>query len=501
MKAVCWMGTSKIETHVVPDPMILNPHDAILRITRTAICGSDLHLYDGFIPTMEAGDILGHEFMGVVEEVGKEVANLRAGDRVVVPFTIACGRCLFCKKGIWSACDNTNPNAHLMEKAYGYSGSGLFGYSHMMGGYAGGQAQYVRVPFANVGPLKIESDLPDEKVLFLSDIFPTGYMAAENAQIEEGDIVAVWGCGPVGQFAIASAFMLGAGRVIAIDRVPERLEMARWLGAITVNYEEQDLSVLTALKDLTGGVGPDACIDAVGMEAHFSDMQGAYDKIKTMLMMETDRPGVLRQAIQAVRKGGTVSIPGVYGGLLDKVPFGAAFGKGVTMKMGQTNMHSYMKPLLQKIEEGHIDPSFVISHRISLDEAPEMYKMWRDKQDQVTKIVIDPWVTNTVRRESQAAEPIEVRGTETVGATDVRGAQPATTMAGVRGVDPAIDEEIGSMNTVGPVGVRGVEPSGTAMMRSGEQPSVAVVNAVSSNSVQGAVIREDERLRSERPRK
>ena len=387
------MGKSKVETLNVDDPRILNPHDAIIKVTRTAICGSDLHLFDGFIPTMESGDVLGHEFMGVVEEVGKEVTNLKRGDRVVVPFTIACGQCAFCKRQLWSGCDNTNPNAHLMEKAYGYSGSGLFGYSHMMGGYAGGQAQYVRVPFANVGPLKIESDLPDEKVLFLSDIFPTGYMAAENAQIQEGDTVAVWGCGPVGQFAIASAFMLGAARVIAIDRFPERLAMARGIGAIAVDYSEEDVKVLTALKDLTGGVGPDGCIDAVGMESHFADLQGVYDTVKTALFLETDRPGVLRQAIMAVRKGGTLSIPGVYGGLLDKVPIGAAFGKGITMKMGQTNMHKYMKPLLDRIEKGQIDPSYIISHRISLDEAPEMYKTWRDKKEQVTKIVIDPWAT------------------------------------------------------------------------------------------------------------
>jgi len=393
LKAVCWMGKSKIETVNVADPQILNPHDAIIKITRTAICGSDLHLFDGFIPTMESGDVLGHEFMGIVEEVGKEVTNLKRGDRVVVPFTIACGQCFFCKKQLWSACDNTNPNAHLMEAAYGYSGSALFGYSHMMGGYAGGQAQYARVPFANVGPLKIESDLPDEKVLFLSDIFPTGYMAAENAQIQQGDTVAVWGCGPVGQFAIASAFMLGAGRVIAIDRFPERLAMARGIGAITVDYSEDDVKVLTALRDLTGGMGPDACIDAVGLEAHSADLQGLYDAVKVVLMLETDRPAVLRQAIQAVRKAGTLSIPGVYGGLLDKVPFGAAFGKGITMKMGQTHMHKYMKPLLERIEKGQIDPTYIISHRITLDEAPEMYKVWRDKKEHVTKIVIDPWAS------------------------------------------------------------------------------------------------------------
>jgi threonine dehydrogenase-like Zn-dependent dehydrogenase len=391
MKAVCWMGTGKVETLTVADPTLLNPHDAIIKITKTAICGSDLHLYDGFIPTMEAGDVLGHEFMGIVEDVGKDVTNLRRGDRVVVPFTIACGNCLFCKKKLWSACDNTNPNAHLMEAAYGYSGAGLFGYSHMMGGYAGGQAQYARVPFANVGPLKIESDLPDEKVLFLSDIFPTGYMAAENAQIQPGDTVAVWGCGPVGQFAIASAFMLGAARVIAIDRLPERLRLARSLGAVVVDFSEEDVSVLTAIKDLTGGVGPDSCIDAVGLEAHSSELQGFYDKVKTTLMLETDRPSVLRQAIQALRKGGTLSIPGVYGGLLDKVPFGAAFGKGITMKMGQTNMHNYMKPLLERIERGQIDPSYIISHRITIEQAPEMYRIWRDKKENVTKIVIDPW--------------------------------------------------------------------------------------------------------------
>lgn len=393
MKAVCWMGKSKIETLEVPDPVLLNPHDAVLKITRTAICGSDLHLFDGLIPTMEQGDILGHEFMGIVEETGKAVTNLKRGDRVVVPFTIACGKCLFCQKQLWSCCDNTNPNAHVVEQLYGYSGSALFGYSHMMGGYAGGQAQYVRVPFADVGPLKIESDLPDEKVLFLSDIFPTGYMAAENADIEEGDTVAVWGCGPVGQFAIASAFMMGAARVIAIDRFPERLAMARGIGAITVDYSGEDVSVLTALKDLTGGIGPDKCIDAVGMEAHSADLQGVYDKVKVALMMETDRPSVLRQAIVAIRKGGTLSIPGVYGGLLDKVPFGAAFGKGIIMKMGQTHMHRYMKPLLERIEKGQIDPSRIISHRITLDQAPEMYKIWRDKKEHVTKIVIDPWAT------------------------------------------------------------------------------------------------------------
>jgi threonine dehydrogenase-like Zn-dependent dehydrogenase len=392
MKAVCWMGTHSIEVHTVPDPTIINPQDAIIRVTRTAICGSDLHLYDGYIPTMESGDILGHEFMGIVEEVGPDVKNLKRGDRVVIPFTIACGNCLFCQKDLWSLCDNTNPNAQIAETMYGYSGSALFGYSHIYGGYAGGQAQYVRVPFADVGPIKIENDLPDEKVLFLSDIYPTGYMGAENCNIEEGDIVAVWGCGPVGLFAIASAYMLGASKVIAIDRFPERLALARdYCGATTIDYTENDVIVVEALRDLTGGVGPDGCIDAVGMEAHSNTLVGFYDKVKQSLMMETDRPFVLRQAIQSIRKGGTLSIPGVYGGVLDKVNFGAAFGKGIHMNMGQTHMHKYLKPLLKRVENGEIDPSFLISHRCGIEEVPAMYKMWRDKEDAVTKIVIDPW--------------------------------------------------------------------------------------------------------------
>lgn len=392
MKAVCWMGTGKVEVQTVKDPEILNPKDAILRVTRTAICGSDLHLFDGYIPSMESGDILGHEFMGVVEEVGSEVKNLKRGDRVVVPFTIACGNCFFCKKQFWSLCDNTNPNARIAEKMYGYSGSALFGYSHIYGGYAGGQAQYVRVPFADVGPIRIENDLPDDKVLFLSDIYPTGYQAAEQADIEPGDTVAVWGCGPVGLFAIASAYMLGAANVIAIDRFPERLALARdYCGATVMDYAQDDVSVVEALRDLSHGIGPDRCIDAVGMEAHGTDVAAAYDKVKQTLMLETDRPYVLRQAIQAVRKGGTLSIPGVYGGALDKMNFGAAFGKGVSMKMGQTNMHRYLHPLLKRVEEGQIDPSFLISHRIGIEQVPEMYRVWRDKEQQVTKIVIDPW--------------------------------------------------------------------------------------------------------------
>ena len=392
MKAVCWMGKHDMQVHTVPDPTIINPQDAIIRITRTAICGSDLHLFDGYIPSMESGDILGHEFMGIVEEVGPEVKKLKRGDRVVIPFTIACGNCLFCQKDLWSLCDNTNPNAHIAEEMYGYSGSALFGYSHIYGGYAGGQAQYARVPFADVGPIKIESDIADEKVLFLSDIYPTGYQGAENANIQPGDTVAVWGCGPVGLFAIASAYMLGASKVIAIDRFPERLALARdYCGATTIDYSEDGTVVVEALRDLTGGIGPDGCIDAVGMEAHSSTMVGMYDKVKQALMLETDRPFVLRQAIQAIRKGGTLSIPGVYGGVLDKVNFGAAFGKGVNMKMGQTNMHKYLKPLLKRVEDGEIDPSFLITHRIGIEEAPAMYKTFRNKEDGCVKVVIDPW--------------------------------------------------------------------------------------------------------------
>ena len=392
MKAVCWMGTGKVEVHTVADPSIINPSDVILRVTRTAICGSDLHLFDGYIPTMESGDILGHEFMGIVEEVGSEVKKLKKGDRVVVPFTIACGNCFFCKKDLWSCCDNSNPNARVCEQMYGYSGSALFGYSHIYGGFAGGQAQYVRVPFGDVGPIKIESDIEDEKVLFLSDIYPTGYQGAENAQIEPGDTVAVFGCGPVGLFAITSAYMLGAGRVIAIDRFPERLALARdYCGATVINYAEKDMSVLEALRDLSNGIGPDSVIDCVGMEAHGTDVTALYDKVDQALMLETDRPTALRQCIQAVRKGGTVSIPGVYGGDVDKLNFGAAFGKGLTMKMGQTNMHKYLKPLLDRVYAGQIDPSFMISHRIGINDVPDMYKTWRDKKDNVTKIVIDPF--------------------------------------------------------------------------------------------------------------
>jgi threonine dehydrogenase-like Zn-dependent dehydrogenase len=395
MKAVCWMGPKKISVENVPDPTILNPRDAIVRITSTAICGSDLHLYGGFMPTMEQGDIVGHEFMGEVVEVGSGIKSdkLKVGDRVVVPFTIACGGCFFCKRQLWSCCDNSNPNAWIAEKMMGYTPSGLFGYTHMLGGYAGGQAQYARVPFADVGPLKVPDGIPDDQVLFLSDIFPTGYFGALNADIEPGDTVAIWGCGPVGQFAIRSAFMLGAERVIAIDRIEDRLQMARAGGAETINYEEND-DLIQTLKDLTGNIGPDRCIDAVGMEAHSDTIMYAVDRAKQALMMESDRPIALREAIQACRKGGTVSVPGVYGGFIDHMPIGAFMNKGLAMKTGQTHMMRFMQPLLERVQRGEIDPSFVISHRVSIDEAPRMYQVFRDKQDHCTKVVLDPWATS-----------------------------------------------------------------------------------------------------------
>lgn len=392
MKAVCWMGTEKMSVETVPDPKILNPRDAILKVTSTCICGSDLHLYNGFMPTMEQGDIVGHEFMGEVVEVGPGIARekLKVGDRVVVPFTIACGKCFFCQQQLWSLCDNTNPNAWIAEKMMGYSPSGLFGYTHMLGGYAGGQAQYVRVPCADVGPLKLPTDLADEKVVFLSDIFPTGYMGAENCNIQRGDTVAIWGCGPVGQFAIRSAFMLGAERVIAIDRFPERLRLAEAAGAEILNYEEVE-DVVQTLKDLTGNRGPDSCMDAVGMEAYGHTLPFKIDRAKQMMKLSFDRPNVLRQCIMACRKGGTVSVPGVYGGLIDKIPFGAAMNKGLTFRMGQTHMMRYMQPLLKRIQDCDIDPSVIISHKLPLDQAPEAYKMFRDKQDHCTKVVLDPW--------------------------------------------------------------------------------------------------------------
>jgi len=389
MRAVTWEGRNKVKVRNVPDPEILNPRDAIVQDCLTAICGSDLHLYDGCIPTMKAGDVLGHEFMGEVVEVGHEVKNLAKGDWVVVPFAIACGRCFFCERQFWSLCDNTNPNAWIPETAHGYSASGLFGYSHMYGGYPGGQAEYVRVPFADVGPIKIYEEIRDEQVLFLSDIFPTGYMAAENCNIQPGDTVAVWGSGPVGLLAVKSAFMLGAERVIAIDRITSRLRKAASdCLAETINYEQ--VNVLEALKEMTGGRGPDSCIDAVGMESHGAGVEHLYDRARQALGPEADRPLPLREAIHACRKGGTVSIPGVYGGFIDRFPIGAVFAKGLTLKMGQTHVHKYMRPLLDRIRRGDIDPSFVISHEIPLDEAPDAYRMFQDKTDDCIKVVMKP---------------------------------------------------------------------------------------------------------------
>jgi threonine dehydrogenase-like Zn-dependent dehydrogenase len=389
VKAVCWWGKGEVRVVDVPDPKIINPHDAIVRVTLTAICGSDLHLYDGVVPTMMRGDVLGHEFMGEVVEVGAEVRNLKVGDRVIVPFPIGCGRCWFCKEGLWSLCDNTNPNAWMIEALTGYATAGIYGYSHMYGGYAGGQAQYVRVPFADVNPLKIPDGIPDEKVLFLTDIFPTGYMAAENCDIKRGDVVAVWGAGPVGLFAIRSAWLLGAERVIAIDRFEERLRMAQSDGKTEIlNYEQDD--VYDQLRDITGGRGPDKCIDAVGMEAHGVYVDAIMDRVKQAMKLQFDRAHVLRQVLHCCRKGGTVSIPGVYAGFIDKVPFGTAFGKGLTLKMGQTHVQNYTRPLLERIERGDIDPSFIITHRVTLDDAPEMYRTFRDKQDDCIKVVMRP---------------------------------------------------------------------------------------------------------------
>ncbi len=389
MRALCWQGNHKVRVENVPDPEILNPRDAIVRVTSTAICGSDLHLYDGYIPTMQEGDILGHEFMGEVVDVGSDVSNLEKGDRVIVPFPISCGRCRYCRREEYSLCDNSNPNAWMAEEMYGYSPGGLFGYSHLLGGYAGGQAEYVRVPFADVGPFKVPEDLNDEAVLFLTDIFPTGYQAALFCDIEPGDVVAVWGCGPVGLFSILSAYLLGAERVIAIDRIHERLRMASSkLNAEVVNYEETD--IFEALKEMTGGRGPDACIDAVGMEAHGFGIAGHFDKAMQTVRMQTDRPTALRQCLHACGKGGTVSMPGVYGGIVDKLNFGAAFNKGLTLKMGQTHVHRYLPRLLQHIQEGDVDPSFLITHRLSLDDAPGAYETFKKKEDGCIKVVLQP---------------------------------------------------------------------------------------------------------------
>ncbi len=393
MRALVWHGKGDVRCDTVPDPTIENPGDIIVKITATAICGSDLHLFDGYMPAMEEGDILGHEPMGIVAEVGSDVKKFKAGDRVVVPFTIACGTCFFCQKELYSCCDTTNRDAKTAATMMGHAPAGLFGYSHLTGHYPGGQAEYQRVPHADVSPLKIENDsLTDEQVLFLSDIFPTGYMAAENAGIEPGDTVAVWGCGPVGQFAIQSAWMFGAGRVIAIDRVPERIAMAQNQGrAETINFKEIDGSVYDRLQEMTDGRGPDRCIDAVGAEAHGSgSFDAILDKAKASVMLATDRAHVLREAILCCRKGGTVSVPGVYIGYLDKIPFGAAMNKGLTLKTGQTHMKRYTQPLLKRIEAGEIDPSLIITHNRPLEEGPELYKTFRDKKDGCIKVVLKP---------------------------------------------------------------------------------------------------------------
>ena len=389
MKAVCWHGPHDVRVETVKDPELLNPRDAIVRVTSTAICGSDLHLYNGFVPGMAQGDILGHEFMGEVVEVGAGIEDLQPGDRVVVPFPIACGGCFACEEGLSSVCENSNPNAWMAEKLWGHATAGIFGYSHLTGGYAGGQAEYVRVPYADVGPIKVPHDVSDEAVLFLSDILPTGWMAAEACDIQPGNIVAVWGCGPVGLFAIKSAYLLGAERVVAIDRFPERLRLARErCGATTIDYERVD--VVEALNELTGGLGPDRCIDAVGMEAHTPGFLGLYDRIKQALKLETDRPIALRQAAMICRSGGTLSVPGVYGGFLDKVPFGSIMNRSITVKTGQTHVHRYLRPLLDRILAGEIDPTFIITHRLPLEEAPRAYETFLKKQEECVKVVLKP---------------------------------------------------------------------------------------------------------------
>ncbi len=390
MRATVWSGRNKVAVENVPDPKILNDRDAIVKISSTAICGSDLHLYDGYIPAMRKGDILGHEFMGEIVETGKGVSNLAVGDRVVVPFPIACGNCNPCSRELFSLCENSNPNGSAAEKLFGDATCGIFGYSHLTGGYAGGQAEYARVPFADVGPIKIESGLEDDKVLFLSDIFPTGWMAAEMCNIQPGEIVAVWGCGPVGQFAIASAYLMGAERVIAIDRFEYRLRMAREkAGAETINYEQQP--VREALREMTGGRGPDHCIDAAGMESHHHNPgMYAYDRVKQAARLESERGYALREAILNCRSGGTVSIAGVYGGFMDKFPIGAIMNRSLTIKSGQCHVQRYLRPLLERIENGDIDPSFVVTHHMSLDEASNGYETFKHKQDECVKVVLTP---------------------------------------------------------------------------------------------------------------
>ena len=390
MRALTWHGKHDVRVDTVPDPGIVNPRDAIIKITSTAICGSDLHLYDHVIPTMKAGDVLGHEFMGEVVEVGRGNSRLKIGQRVVVPFVIACGQCYFCQQQQYSACDNSNPaeTADMSEFLYGYPMTGAFGYSHLTGGYAGGQAEYVRVPYSDVGPIVIPDGIDDDKVLFLSDILPTGWMAAENCEIKPTDTVAVWGCGPVGLFAVQSAFVLGAHRVIAIDHHPHRLDLAKALGAEVINFEE--VEVREALVEMTGGIGPDACIDAVGMESHGVTADSVMDKVKAAVKLVTDQTHGLRQVILACRKGGRISIPGVYGGVTDKFPIGALMEKGLSVKSGQTHVQKYMPQLLQMILDGKLDTTFLISHRMSLEEAPTGYKMFKERQNEVTKVVLKP---------------------------------------------------------------------------------------------------------------
>lgn len=390
MKAVCWAGKRQVSVEKVPDPGVLDPRDVVVKVSLTAICGSDLHLYSGAVPGMRKGDILGHEFMGEVVDAGPEVTTVRSGDRVVVPFAISCGGCFFCRKALFSLCDNTNPAALDAEKAYGFSPAGMFGYSHLFGGYAGGQAEFVRVPFADVGVLKVPPGVPDEKLLPLADILPTAFQAAEQAGIEPGDAVAVWGCGPVGQLAVACARMLGAARVFAIDFRENRLAMARSQGAETFNFQADDGIVFDWLRARTGGRGPDRCIDCVGLEAHGSAADALADRVKTALYLGADRIHALRQAIHCCRKGGTVSIPGVYGGVADKFPLGQAFNKGLTLRMGQTHVQKYMRMLLERILDGQLDPSFVITDRAELGDAPSMYERFSDHADECVKVVMTP---------------------------------------------------------------------------------------------------------------
>lgn len=387
MRALCWHGPHDVRVDTVPDPTLLNPRDAIVEVSSTAICGSDLHLFDGMIPTMEPGDILGHEFMGRIVEIGSEVRDLAIGDRVVVPFPIACGRCWFCRSEQWSLCDNSNPNAHLAEKMFGHSPAGIFGYSHLVGGYAGGQAEYVRVPFADTGCLKVPDHLTDEQVLFLSDVLPTAYMAVEQGGVKPGDVVAIWGCGPVGLLAVRCAYLLGAERVVAIDREPHRLRVAQDVGAETLQLDD---GTLEPLRAATGGRGPDVCIEAVGMEAHGGSFDAWYDRLAQGVGVETDRPSALRQAILACRKGGTVSMAGVFGGIVDRIPFGAAFHKALTLRMGQTHVHRYMRPLLSAIDRGEIDASFIVSHRMPLADAPRAYALFASRQSECVKVVMQP---------------------------------------------------------------------------------------------------------------